>query len=377
MLRVSVGLKDFRWLLSCAGRGADARSVIPAFSCILLRADPPHLVAAGTDGDQTIIAWASASTTEAGDAVIPAKPLAQLADYMEGDPVRLEVDGNSLRLISGPHESTIRGLDPADFPTIPDPADLKDPLAVLSAEDLMRAIDQVALAADSGNWNTVRDSISLRAQSVRMTLAATNGYLLAEKSIPLARPPSEGFHALILAKHLQILADLLRDAEEAEIFRMGNHLLGFRAEMASRGILLVSREVEGRFPDYTHLLSPDPPTVVEASREDVLRALKALWPFTVVDRKVRMVRLRADDESIVLQAGNDEGKTQAAVPARRNGNPVEIILNPEYLMRPLKVMEDNRIRLGFRGPLDPIHLSAVSADGSDPLYLIAPLHSPH
>ncbi len=366
-MNVTIAQSTFERALSVASRAIPSRATLPTLTHVWLQAEPGRLKVAGTDLNLAIITWEEALVSEPGGITVPAKPLAEFIGALPDEPVHLRVHRETwtLQIVCGSYETAMKGLDPEEYPILPD---IEGDGFALDPEDFRQAIDQVTFAAATDETRPILTGVLIRREegaaggATVLTMAAADGYRLSVKTLPALRAPEGAFSVIVPASTLEEVGRLLKgETEPVSMMALrGRNQVGFRL---SRAVVL-SQLIEGQFPDFQAIIPKRWETRVEISREALLKACKALSVFArETSNAVRLVITPGERDQlgqVLLQSRSPEkGETRVAMDALVEGNRLEIAFNVRFLMDVLEAIEGDRVAFEMTTPQSPVKVLPV------------------
>ena len=136
---------------------------------------------------------------------------------------------------------------------------------------MKRALEEVIFAAASDEARPILTGVLAKFEGSKLTLAAADNYRIAVRTIDIL-DPVEAASVVIPARALGELARILADTDdpvELVLAQARNQVL-FHLE----GVDLVSRLIDGQFPNYQQVLPATHATRAELDREELLRAVR-------------------------------------------------------------------------------------------------------
>lgn len=366
-MNVTIAQSAFERALSVAGRAVPSRATLPTLTHVLLQAEPGRLKVAGTDLNLAIITWEEALVSEPGGITVPAKPLADFIGALPDEPIHLRVHRETwtLHIVCGSYETAMKGLDPEEYPILPD---IEGDGFALDLEDFRQAIDQVTFAAATDETRPILTGVLIRREegpaggATVLTMAAADGYRLSVKTMPALRAPEGPFSVIVPASTLEEVGRLLKgETEPVSMMALrGRNQVGFRLSRAA----VLSQLIEGQFPDFQAIIPKRWETRVEISREALLKACKALSVFArETSNAVRLVITPGEGNrpgQVLLQSRSPEkGETRVAIDALVEGNRLEIAFNVRFLMDVLEAIEGDRVAFEMTSPQSPVKVLSV------------------
>ena len=187
-----------------------------------------------------------------------------------GDRVDLALGaGDTLDLRCGRFETHIKGIDADEFPAIG--AAGERPTTRIAQNVMRQALAETAFAAASDEARPILTGVLARFEGDKLTLAAADNYRIAVKTIPILDAVPET-SVVIPARALNELARILSDVDEPVevVLAGGRNQILFHLD----GIDLVSRLIDGQFPNYQQVVPQSHTTRAILDREELLRAVR-------------------------------------------------------------------------------------------------------
>jgi DNA polymerase-3 subunit beta len=361
--------------LQIAGRGVSTRGSLPILANILLRTDGGRLRLTATNLEVGINCWVPAKIQDEGAITLPAKLFIDFINSLPPGQVELalNVRTKSVHLKSGPYEANIKGMDAEEFPIIPQIPD--KPTTRVAQATLRRMITEVAFVAATDDSRPVLTGVLTTFSGEMVTMAAADPYRLSVRHAQIMERVDPAVEVIIPAKSLFEVARILQDSEDAtvDIFITPNRSqIIFHTEEAD----LVSRIIEGQFPNYRQVIPSTHATRVLAQREELLKATRLASYFA--RDAANMLRFQVDptsDPPLVITANAAEiGDNTGRVDATVEGQPTTIAFNSRFVADALQSLSAPEIALELGGPLAPGVMKIVGDDSY--LHVVMPLRIP-
>jgi DNA polymerase-3 subunit beta len=303
---------------------------------------------------------------EPGEAILPAAKLIAILRESRDEQLDIEADPSAC-LVRGPSlEFEMPSEDPGKFPDLPTFAE--DRYHEISAGTLREMIRRTIFAvADDANRYSL-SGVMWELEDGTAKLVATDGHRLAlSQGVATAHGDHSTKHQMPVVPHkaMSLLERNLEDAEDVvKICLRPNEVL-FRTGRA----VIYSRLVEGRFPDYGKVLPKKHnvrvPLEVAAFHAAVRQAA------IMTDKDTRKVVFRFGKGKLTLQAqGAQSGRSKVELPIEYDHKPMDINLNPQYLVEMLKVLQpDTELALDLIDAASP----TVFRSGASYAYVVMPM----
>lgn len=341
-MKLTCAQADLRKGLATAGHALSGRATLPILSCLHLSAETERLALRATNLEIGISCDLPALVEEAGSIALPARLLTDFVNSLpEGDvTISLTEETFTALIVGSRSRAHIRGMDPGEYPALESLSE-SDALSRFEAAHLKDAITQVAFAAADDDSRPVLTAVLLRGRKDAVTLAAADAFRLAVRevaSIPTIADVNgaeeqlqEGL--LIPAKTLTELARILPpDGEVTLSAPAGRHLACFQTEH----LTLVTRLLEGQFPDYARIIPTAEHTRAVVETAEFRSAVKAVALFARDNSNMTHLRIQPGNEQeagalIIEASSNDLGDTVSTLPASVAGDELTLLFNATYL----------------------------------------------
>lgn len=358
--------------LQVVSRAVSSRTTLPVLSNVLLRTEDAGLKLTATNLEIGISAWVPGRIDAEGALTVPARLFADLVAGMPaGERVDLELDGStSLRVKAGRTQTTLRGIDAEEFPVVPSPGER--PTTRISQRVMRKALTEVVFAAASDEARPILTGVLTRLAGDQLTLAAADNYRIAVMSAPIL-DPVEDTSIVVPARSYVELMRILGDTDDPLEIMLAP--AKSQVLLHVEGVDLVSRLIDGQFPNYQQVLPTSHSTRAVVDREDMLKAVRL--SALIASSAANVVKLRIGDnggDAISIAAAADVGDAQTDVEASVEGDPVQIAFNARYLQDALTNVDAEQVAFEFLGPLSPGVMRRL--DDAQYVHVIMPVRTP-
>jgi len=350
-VKLSVMQENLARGLSVVSRAVSNRSTLPVLANVLLKTEDAGLKLTATNLEIGITYWVPGKIEADGATTVPAKLLTDLVNSLPaGDRVDLALQaGDTLHLRCGRFETHIKGIDADEFPAIG--AAGERPTTRIAQNLLRRALAETAFAAASDEARPILTGVLARFEGDQLTLAAADNYRIAVKTIPILDAVPET-SVVIPARALNELARVLADVDDPVevVLAGGRNQILFHLD----GIDLVSRLIDGQFPNYQQVVPQTHTTRAILDREELLRAVRPAALIAHESANIVKLAVSADGEpGITVSANAEVGDLVGQVEAAVEGDGTTIAFNARYLADVLTNVAADQFALELNGPLSP------------------------
>lgn len=371
-MKLSILQENLARGLSVVSRAVSTRAALPVLSNVLLRTKDAGLELTATNLEIGITHWVPGKVDEDGSITLPAKLFADIVTSLP--PARIDLEllpDDRVHLTCGRFETHMKGMSADEFPQIP--AAGERPTTRVAQKVLRRALAEVAFAAASEEARPILTGVLTRFEGDRLTLAAADNYRIAITTIGTLDPvedtsvvvPSRSYHELE-----RILADV-ENPVEIVLSPSRNQIMFHLEEPRTQ---LVSRLIDGQFPNYQQVLPKEYATRAVVDREELLRAVR---PAALLTREsTKIVKLHvggAGAAGISVTAVSDLGDHQSEVDATAEGEGTTIAFNATYLTDVLQNVDADEFVIELNGPLSPGVFRP--ADGREYTHVVMPVRT--
>jgi DNA polymerase-3 subunit beta len=361
-LKITCSRDELNRQLAIVSRATSTRTTVQVLAGVLMRSEDGKLELSATDMEISLRTPFEAEVASEGAVVVPGKLLAELARLLPGEEVSIEHRQGEgvVEIVSGAAVYRIHTYNAEDFPRLPDPAGTT--MVSIDAEALLETAAKVSRAASRDESRPVLTGILVRFEGENLVMAATDSYRLAVKETSMSGPGPE-LDAIVPARALMELSRVAQGAADLQLGLQENQVL-----LASDGILLTTRRIEGQFPNYHQLLPESFESEVALPRDELLEVVRRV---SVMAQRNAPLRLRfAEGELTVSAQTQDVGEAHETMPAAFSGEALDIGFNPEFLRDGIESVDGDELRLKLISPLRP---AVLQGTGDDFSYLIMPI----
>ncbi len=344
----------------------ERRQTMPMLANVLIRSDGHDLELTATDLEITLRAKSPGNGAAEGSAVLPARKLLDICKNLPDDKdVQIQADHEKAVIKAGKSRFTLVCLPPEDFPEQEEDKGASIRFT-LDSSILAELVAHTAFSMAHQDVRYYLNGLMLELGASLIRAVATDGHRLAYAESPVSLDVGESQQVIVPKKGVVELQRWLDgDEGELEITLSANSI---RIESATR--TLVSKLIDGRFPDYNRVIPELADNVGVLDRVVFREALQRAAILS--NEKYRGIRLILDQDSLTLQAHNSEQEeAQEELPMEYDGARLEVGFNVQYLMDICNTIDNDTLELSIQDP----NSSALLRDPSKPgmRYVVMPM----
>ncbi len=373
-MKIRIERDAFADAVAWASRILPQKASLPVLSGLRIDAAGeagPGVRLSGFDYEVSAQANLDVTVAEGGSVLVPGRLLAEITRSLPPAPIDLATDGTRVVVTCGASRFTLPTLPLEEYPTLPEMPAVS---GTVGSDAFAAAVAAVAVAAGRDDALPVLTGIRIEIDGEQMTLAATDRYRLAVRTLRWApEEPSMQATALVPARTLADAAKSLTSGAQLSIALSaggtGEGLIG----LAGGDRSTTSRLLDGEFPKYRSLL---PETSTATANVDSAALTDAVRRVALVASRTSPIRMSFSADGIELEAGGlDDAAATESLSAEFEGEALAIAFNPTYLLDGLGSMDSDAATLAFTGPTKPAVLTGkVDGNGAaDHKYLLMPV----
>lgn len=352
--------------ISNAQRITGKNLTLPVLSCILLEATKSELIIRATNLDLGIEIRLPVKVEEEGVVAVPGSIISSFISTLQDEKsIKLETQEGNL-LVSTLHNSTlIKTLPVEDFPTIPQVPEEKK--FTINAKEFIRGLKAVWYSSATSSMKPELSSVYIYSNDDGVVFVATDSFRLAEKQVKLKKSSDFG-QILIPFKNVPEIAKIFESIDgEIEVNLSKNQI-----SLTYNGIYLVSRVIDGVFPDYKQIIPKEAKTEVVVLKQDLMNSLKLANIFGDKFNQVNMKALPSSKSFELKTKNSDIGESVNKLPVSLKGEEIEINFNYKYIVDCFQSIDVDSVTLNFNGLNRPMVIRGVG----DPsfMYLVMPMN---
>lgn len=340
-----------------------SKTNVPVLGNILLQMiTPEQITLTGTDLELGIRATCPAQASGEGAITLPAKKLHDIIRELPPGEVEITVGkNNAVNIKTKKSFFKIVGLEPDDFPKLPEFTE-KEPLKLDQAA-LKQCLTLTSFAISHDEARYTLNGVLLHFKNSKAKFVATDGKRLAYIERDFEGQNNTEFEVIIPNKAVFELIRNLMDKGVVETALQGNQII-----FQLNNITIVSRLIEGRFPNYEQVIPKDEKTTTQLSREELLAATKRVSILTSQENQsIKMDFIKG--KVLISSRSPNLGEAKEELEAEVKGGDLSIGFNPGYLIDVLKNLDVDQISFSLTDPDKPGVIKA--AEGY--LYVVMPM----
>jgi DNA polymerase-3 subunit beta len=304
----------------------EKRHTLPILSNVLMEKNGERLTLLATDIEIQITTSAEAAGPEKAALTVAARKLQDiLRSLPDAAEVSLTLDDKRLQVKAGKSRFNLQTLPAEDFPRM-SAADGQTTRIVMTQKQFKHLLALVQYSMAQQDIRYYLNGLLMVVNGAEMRVVATDGHRLAyaSEALPENMPRSE---VIVPRKTVLELSRQLADNDEPlEIV-----LTPTQAQFRFGNIELVSKLIDGKFPDYERVIPQQHTKLLNLRRDQLLQSL--LRAAILTNEKFRGVRLVLDNGSLkILSTNAEQEEAQEEIEVDYQGESLDVGFNVTYLL---------------------------------------------
>jgi len=343
------------------------KTPMPILTGIYLSAKDTTLELQATNYEIGISCTIDAIVDEPGDIVLSGRYFQEMVRKLPGENVEIcsNLEDRTIKITSNQAQFNLLSLPAEEFPVLNSPT--SDTVLTVKDNILRELIKKTVFACANDESKPIFTGALLEIDQYNITMAATNTHRIAIKRDQIGHNIST-VKMIIPAKILNELARIMISdiPMDVTIYYQKNHV-----SFAFDNIYILSRLIEGSFPDYNKVIPPNFATLITIKTNAFMDAVERV-SLLARDTDYNIIKLAFQNDCVIITSNNpDVGKACETVPVTMQGNEIEIAFNAKYVTDILKNITSDKLYFSLNTPLSPASIRPTDDDTYN--YIITPV----
>ena len=334
-----------------------SRSTMPILSNVLIEAEEGHISLTTTNLDLGIRCRIKADVSNTGSITLPVRKLATIVKELPVNEVFVETsDKNQAKITSGGSLFKIMGIGSDEFPPLPTFENRK--VFELAQDEIVSMLKSVSYAQSTDENRYILNGVYFNFADEKLTLVATDGRRLGLTGLELEVSEENAGSLILPAKTVAELERLMGKGERVNI-AFNDRQAAFEIGLDEAGesglvdhLYLVSKIVEGNYPNYRQVIPKETEHRVKIERELMLECVHRA--ALVTSDKSNSVKIKISKNLLEISGQSTEyGESHESMAIAYDGPEVQVAFNPQFLTEPLKALTKDEVFFEFKDELSP------------------------
>lgn len=338
----------------------------PIFSGIHILTLENKIELQAMDLNMAISCTIEAQVEEPGEIVVSAKYLSELIRKFPGEEITIEknIENKTITITSSASEFKLLLMNEEDFPKFP----LFDGNKSIEIPDekIKDLIRKTIYACSTDESRPLFTGILFDVGNANITCVGTNTHRLAIKSVE-----QENAEPMSLIIPSKVLAEIARNLGSDLPQMVKISLLNNQIMIVIENVIIVSRLIEGKFPDYRRVIPPKFAVTAKVKVKELASAVERVSLFSS-DGEYSIIKININGNVMTLNSSNPaSGTGREVVNCESNGENLNVAFNSQYVADILKNMESDEVVFSLNTSLSPVCVKAIGDDSYT--YIVTPV----
>jgi DNA polymerase-3 subunit beta len=364
-MKFSIKKEDIASELQLLQGIVEKRNTMPILANILVNVTEKEIELIGTDLEVGLKTHFPAQIEEPGSITLSGKKVFEVVKSLPGgkDVTFVESGDLTMQITSGESQFKVLCLPKEDYPQVPEPKFEKK--IVLPLDKFQEMIDRVYFSITQEQRYYLSGALLILKKG-SIELVSTDGHRLAYTVNTIKDLKVEEEIRVIVAK--KTLSELRKFEDKSIEFDLDESNLFFKVKNKT----LISRIIEGKFPDFEAVIPKDNPNTITVSREEITEAVRRVSLFST--ERSKGIKFFIEKNEIKLFSSNPEmGEARDKVGVDYKGDNLEIGFNSQYLLDFLSIIKAENVQFEFKDSNSSVLMKPEVEEESKYLYILMPM----
>lgn len=334
--------------LTPATNAVGSKNVVAILNNVLIQANKEKecVIITGTDLEIGIRTTCNAQVVSEGVVTAPAKKLYDIVRELPDGEVEIAVGkNNAVNIRAGKAFFKVLGLEADDFPKFPELD--KNQFFEIDQKTLKHCLSATVFSVSRDEARYTLNGVLMAVRNGAARFVATDGKRLAFVQKEVNLPKEVILETIIPTKAVFELTKTLSETGIVRVAYSQNQIL-FEFD----GTAIISRLIEGKFPNYEQVIPKEQKTSTQIHRETFLSAVRRMAILT--SQENQSVKLDFTKGKVLVSSRSPSlGEAKEELEADVTGEDLAIGFNPGYLTDILKNIDTEQVSLSMGGPDKP------------------------
>ncbi|NIM91186.1 MAG: DNA polymerase III subunit beta [Candidatus Aminicenantes bacterium] len=364
-MKFSINKEDILEELQLLQGIVEKRNTLPILANILINVTKEKVEMTGTDLEVGLKSHFPAKIDQTGAVTVSGKKLFEIVKSLaeEKEVTFKENQDSMMEITAGESEFRILCLPKEDYPQVPEPRFEKN--IILPLGIVKEMVDRVYYAITQEHRYYLTGAL-LILKNKSIELVSTDGHRLAYTAKPVDDLKLDEEIRVIVAK--KTLSELRKIEDEEVEFDFDQSNLFFRVKNRT----LISRIIEGKFPNFEEVIPVGNPQVVVVPREEITNAIRRVSLLS--SERSRGIKFFLEKNRIRLFSSNPEiGEARDKLDVKYDGEHVEVGFNAQYLLDFLSVVQTDSIQFELKDENSAVLMRPEGEEDLKFTYVLMPM----
>jgi len=310
----------------------EKRSLMPILSNIMIDFKKTDTTIYSTDLELSAIGYIDFKASEERKIVIHGRKFLEILREMDNGEITLQIEENVLTIKQKQTEIVLSLQDPEEFPEVKKIGGNEE--LIIDGTSFLEMIVMVSFAISTDETRYVLTGMYISGKDGNIVVVGTDGFRMAFYQKPLEGIKS--FKGITIPKRsLSEIERVIDEGENVKLTIEEKHI-----QISTKNIVVVSRVIEGSFPDYENVIPQTNDNVVLLNKESFIKGLKKVSSIIGRSEPIKMTLTKGKLE---IEAESDIGRAKEILDIDYNGENIMLNFNVRFVMDVVSHIENNKV----------------------------------
>lgn len=310
----------------------EKRSLMPILSNILIDFSKTHTTIYSTDLELSAMGSIEFAAPEEKKIVIHGRKFLEILREMDSGDIALQIEENTLAIKQKQTEITLSLQEPDEFPEVKKINGNEE--LIIDGTTFLEMIEKVSFAISADDSRYILTGMHMTGRNGNLVVVGTDGFRMAffERAI-------EGmgnFKGITIPKRSLLEIDRIIDEGEKVTVTVGEK----HVQISTKNIVIISRVIEGSFPDYENVIPQNTDNVVRLNKEGFMRGLKKV--SSIIGRS-EPIKISLTRGKLEMDAESDIGRAKEVIDITYDGEDTSMNFNVRFVMDVVSHIESDTV----------------------------------
>lgn len=362
-MKFTVNQREMIYALNILTRAISAKTTMDILKGIYIEARDSHLTMKTNDLSLSIIVEIPALIEVEGVTVIESNLFNDIIRKLPDDAITIEKKSDHIQLYCGMSQYKLMMMDDETFPQIPEQSEGQE--IIINQSVFSNMIKMTNFAVSRDETRAVLTGSLLEVKNNVMKMVSIDGYNIAIKKAVVNNAPDAS--VIIPGRTLSEIQKIIGYNVDDDISLMiGTNYVTFSFD----NVKIISKILEGEYIKYEQVISSDFGIDVELDNREFYEAIDRAALMANQSRSYIVV-FDFEKDKVVITSQSEMGYAKEEVEVQNSGKNIRIGFNPNYLMKALRVIEDDELVIRMSSPVRPCFIQPKDNDSYE--YYLVPI----
>tara|TARA_B100001142_G_scaffold45635_1_gene41918 strand:+ start:1619 stop:2713 length:1095 start_codon:yes stop_codon:yes gene_type:complete len=362
-MNIIINSEEFVTHLSSIVGVVDRKQTMPILGHVLIAGQSGEITLTATDLEVQISSSFKANIAEDFSVTLPGRKLFDILRSLGNTDVEIISNEDNVDLKTTRSKFSLQQLPANEFPLFEKSSG--EQAFTMPQADLASLLNKTQFAMAQQDVRFYLNGLLLEISPENLNVVGTDGHRLAKTNLVIDKKGITEQSCIVPRKAIQELTRSLSDSKECKVSLVDN-----QASFAFSSITLVTKLIDGTFPDYNRVIPSETSTNIMLDTNTLKPALQRV--SILANEKFKGVRIDINKDRITISSENPEQEQAVEeIDVEDSGVDLSIGFNVSYLIDAVNACKGELVSLGVNDE----NTSALITDPSDPntKYVVMPM----